>query len=117
MAAELNPNTCYEISGVVLPAPLAGDPALELCNTFAGWDEPDGREYLAGYDELVVWARERGLVGDAAAESLRCRRGPAADAIVDRARRLRAATYRVMTGDATGAHWATVAREAQAAAA
>jgi hypothetical protein len=40
----------YVAAGVLLPLPLAGDPALELCNTFAGWDEDAGREYLLSYE-------------------------------------------------------------------
>jgi len=116
MAAELNPNTCYEVSGVVLPTPLAGDAALELCNTYAGWDEPDGREYLASYDHLVVWARERELIADASAAALVGRHGRAADAVVDRTRSLRDAVYAVLTGRPSDVAWAVIAREAEEAA-
>jgi predicted RNA-binding Zn ribbon-like protein len=51
-----------EQDGVRLAKPLAGHPALELCNTWAGWveDPPPGsgdarREWLPDYDALVVW--------------------------------------------------------------
>jgi predicted RNA-binding Zn ribbon-like protein len=114
--ADLNPNTAYVVSGVVLPAALAGSPALELCNTFAGWGEPDGHDYLLTYEHLVIWAREQGLVSSPAAAELRATRSPAADAILGRTRRLRTAAYRALTGEATDAHWATIAREAEEAA-
>jgi predicted RNA-binding Zn ribbon-like protein len=58
-----------ETEGVRLPKPLAGHPALELCNTWAGWaeDPPPGsgdvrREWLAEYDVLAVWAFEHDLI-------------------------------------------------------
>jgi predicted RNA-binding Zn ribbon-like protein len=113
---ELNPNTCYEVSGVVVPTALAGHPGLELCNTFAGWDEPEGREYLLTYDHLVVWARERELIGDASAAALVGRRGRAADAVLDRTRSLRGAVYAVLTSGPVEAAWATIAQEAEEAA-
>ncbi|MGZ4485582.1 MAG: CGNR zinc finger domain-containing protein [Nocardioidaceae bacterium] len=52
-----------EVDGQVLPQPLAGHPALELCNTWAGWNTPgeDG-DYLTSYDTLAVWAREQQLL-------------------------------------------------------
>lgn len=97
----------------MLPVALAGQPALELCNTFAGWDGPDGREYLADYEHLVVWAGDRGLIDRDAVRQLRAASG--GDAVLARARRLRHALYRVLTGAATDAEWATIAREAQGA--
>ena len=64
------PNVNYVVSGVLLPLPVAGAVALELCNTFAGWGEEGGREYLASYEHLVVWARERGIVDEQVAGSI-----------------------------------------------
>ncbi len=53
------------VDGLLLPIAVAGHPALELCNTRAGWLTESPREYLIGYDELVVWARENGLLSTA----------------------------------------------------
>jgi predicted RNA-binding Zn ribbon-like protein len=113
-------NVNYTASGVLLPLPLAGDVALELCNTYAGWGESAGREYLAGYAHLVTWACERGLVEARAAAELAEmaeRDPPGADRALTRARRLRAAFYAVATGEADDAARAIVAREVERAAA
>ena len=37
------------VDGLLLPVPVAGHPALELCNTRAGWYTEHPREYLVGY--------------------------------------------------------------------
>src|SRR5687768_7338147 len=91
----------YEVDGVVLPVPVSGDVTLELCNTAAGWGEPHRKEYLRGYDELVVWARESGLVDGGAARQLRTEaqaRPAAAAAVLGRALRLREAVYATALG-------------------
>jgi predicted RNA-binding Zn ribbon-like protein len=59
------------VDGLVIPARVAGDPALELCNTLAGWGEPVPKEYLVSYDHLLVWAREVGLIDIDQVETLR----------------------------------------------
>ena len=113
-------NVNYVASGVLLPLPLAGDVALELCNTYAGWGESAGRDYLVGYEHLVTWARERGLVDARAAAELTAlaQRDPrGADRALDRAKRLRAAFYAVATGTADDDAQAVVAREVERAAA
>lgn len=48
----------------MLPTPVAREPALEICNTVAGWDQPTGDrvEYLDTYETLVVWATAVGLL-------------------------------------------------------
>jgi predicted RNA-binding Zn ribbon-like protein len=114
------PNVNYVASGVLVPVPLAGDPALELCNTFAGWGEDAGREYLLSYGHLVVWARERGFVAarDATQIARDGRASPREAArVLERTTHLRRAFYAVATGDATAADRAAVAREAELAAA
>lgn len=107
-------NVNYVASGLLLPVRLAGPPALELCNTLAGWGEDRSHDYLESYAHLAVWAREQGLVDTAAAERLR--RADGGD-VLERARALRAAFYAVATGTATDADRAVVAREAERAAA
>ena len=109
------PNVNYLASGLLLPAHLAGHPALELCNTFAGWGEGEvTRDYLASYEHLVVWAREQGLVGAAAAARLSDVEG---EHVLERARALRAGFYAVVTGTAVAADRAVVSHEAELAAA
>ena len=114
------PNVNYVASGLLLPIPLAGDSALELCNTFAGWAEDAGREYLLSYEHLAVWARERGFVAAReATQIVRDARASPQEAarVLERATCLRRAFYAVATGDATEADRAAVAREAELAAA
>ena len=111
-------NVNYVASGVLVPVPLAGDAALELCNTFAGWGEDAGREYLLSYEHLVVWASERGLVGVRAATEItrdaRARPQKAAR-VLERVKRLRSAFYAVAAGEATDEDRAAVAREVERA--
>ena len=113
-------NVNYVAGGMLLPVPLAGNAALELCNTFAGWGESSGREYLVSYEHLVVWARERGLMDAAAAAELMTRAERSrdrAERVLDRAKRLRAAFYLVATGEPDDDARERVAREVERAAA
>jgi len=59
------------VDSLVIPARVAGDPALELCNTRAGWGDPAPKEYLVSYDHLLVWAREVGVIDAVVVEPLR----------------------------------------------
>jgi hypothetical protein len=70
----------YElVDGYPMPAQFAGDPALELCNTWAGWETPPEpgepvdprRDYLADFDRFAVWTAYVGLLGHADSERLR----------------------------------------------
>lgn len=70
----------YEIvDGYAMPAHFAGDPALELCNTWAGWETPPEpgapvdprRDYLADFDRFAVWTAHVGLLGHGDSERLR----------------------------------------------
>jgi len=113
MVSKIEPHS-YEAAGVLLPVPVAGHPALELCNTLGDWTGDGGTEYLADYRALVVWARERGLLDDDAAAGLAD--AGAAD-VLARARRFRAALYAVVTGSARDRDRHVVAREVERAAA
>jgi predicted RNA-binding Zn ribbon-like protein len=110
--------TSYQVADIPLPVPLAGHVALELCNTYAGWGEEEGHDYLASYEALAVWARERALIDEAAASVLLGARrdGREADRILARVRRLRGALYEVLAGEPTESAWALIAREARKAA-
>ncbi len=95
-----------EVDGFVLPKPLSGHPALELCNTKSGWGEPEQprQEYLQTYGHLVVAARQAGVLETARADDLlaRCaRETPAMTRELARVRRLRTDAYEVLTGRST----------------
>jgi predicted RNA-binding Zn ribbon-like protein len=95
----------YVVDDRELPTQVAGHPALELCNTSAGWDLPTGRrgEYLTSYDDLAVWAREVGLVDEVT--TVRLRRAAAAHpsrarAILREVHRLRTDVHDLVLGGA-----------------
>ena len=108
------------VDGLVLPRSVAHAPALDFCNTLAGWNGGAEREYLATYAHLVVWARDAGLVDDAAAATL-CDEAVfeprVADRQLRRARSLRGALYQACADPDDLAAWDTVGRDARAAAA
>lgn len=90
------------IDGLLLPVPVAHHPALELCNTRAGWFTATPREYLVGYPELAVWARENGLVDESRTDALlrEARRHPdQAAATLRAALRYRTLLHRAMVDD------------------
>jgi predicted RNA-binding Zn ribbon-like protein len=93
----------YDVDGRELPVRIAGHPALELVNTFAGWSAATAEpvDHLHDYDDLVVWARECGLVDEMAAARLRrsARRDRlTADAVLREARRLRRDVHDLAVG-------------------
>lgn len=104
----------------MLPAALAGHPALDFCNTLAGWNSAEPREYLVSYAHLAVWAREEGLVARSTATRL-CQDAEldpsGANSEIERARALRGALYAVCTDPGADAAWGLVGGEAHAAAA
>ena len=94
----------FVVDGLVVPVSVAGHPALDFCNTRAGWAEPAPKEYLHTHAHLSVWARENGLVQPASMAALT--RAAAADPtaaadVVARAVALRSALYAVLVGPAT----------------
>lgn len=62
-----------KVDGVELPVRIGGHPALDFCNTWAGWGEPwsPRREYLRDYDGLAVFLGYLGLVDGATVQRLR----------------------------------------------
>ena len=107
------------VDGLALPAPLGGHPALDFCNTLAGWDEPVPGDYLRTYDHLAVWAAGWGLVDDAVVRELRdlaADRPAPARATLEAARRFRESLYRVLTQPSSGEDLDLVAEEARRAA-
>jgi hypothetical protein len=91
--------------GLVLPALVAGHPALEFCNTLSGWDVPPGSDYLTSYDHLAVWARHVKLLPCDHVDRSRAaaRRHPRdAAGVLERAWQLRADLYLVLTDEPDG---------------
>jgi predicted RNA-binding Zn ribbon-like protein len=117
VSQDYDPRYQRLVQSLVLPAALAGDPALDFCNTRAGWTAAEPREYLTSYDHLVVWAREAGLVPRPVAARLRyeaARKPAAAGRVLERVLALREALYATCTD--RDAPWEPVAAEAQEAA-
>ena len=85
--------------GEWLPWNTSGHPALEFCNTYAGWGKEErvpGSEWLRTYSTLAVWAGQAGLIEDWDVTRLlrEARRRPEAAAEVRlEARELRAQLY------------------------
>src|SRR5215469_424716 len=97
----------YEVvDGLRLPARLSGHPALDFCNTWAGWDGRDAGEYLAGYEHLVVWAGFVDILRPDQVPVLRRRARDSASAaasVLERARAFRANLYAVLRDPAAAA--------------
>ena len=106
------------VDGLVLPVSVSGHPALDFCNTRAGWNAATPKEYLHGYEHLAVWAREAGLVTPATATVLLADALAAPDsarAVLDAALRLRSAAYRVALGSSSAADLDIIGQQAKAA--
>ena len=118
-SAERRPRFQRVVDGLVLPAPVAGVPALDFCNTLAGWNSADQHDYLESYAHLTVWAREAGLVDAGTAARLREDAALApreASRQLRRACALRQALYTACRDPAGADAWEAVAREARSAA-
>ncbi|MDG4764080.1 BTAD domain-containing putative transcriptional regulator [Solwaraspora sp. WMMD406] len=104
-----------------LPWSVGGHPALELCNTYAGWggERLPGADWLRGYSSLAVWAGHQGLLDDDAVSRLLAAAGRdplGAAAVLDEARHLRDRLYACLTDPANSRAFAAVARHVEAAA-
>ena len=99
------------VEGVPLPDAVGGHPALDFCNTRAGWGDPEPKEYLTAPAVLALWARENGLpaAGDAAGKEQDEREA------LERAVALREALYACALHHGTPAQWDLVSAEAAAA--
>ena len=106
------------VDGIAVPISIGGHPALDFCNTRAGWGSPQPKEYLKAHTHLCVWARENGLLS--ATATARLRRAAATDPeaaqrVVDRAVALRDALYAVLTGAARPRDWSLLNDEVRLA--
>ena len=82
------------VDDLAMPKCVGGHPALDFCNTWAGWDDPpeSRREWLESYDHLAVWAWHADLIGESDARRLRRAAAHSASAptgLLTDARRLR----------------------------
>lgn len=116
------PHYVVRVGGQVLPWSVGGHPALDFCNTFAGWghDPPLPRsEWLGSYATLAVWAGYMDLVDERTTEALvqqAQRRPAAAEAVLAEARALRGHLYAHLTNADDHAAFRAVAAYAEAAA-
>jgi len=88
--------------GEWLPWNTSGHPALEFCNTYAGWggEQRPGSDWLRSYSTLAVWAGHLGLIDDWNVTRLLrdARRDPvAASDVLAEARELRGQLYACLT--------------------
>ncbi len=85
------PPYAVRVGEFYLPKPIGGHPALELCNTYAGWGEPPAPrgEWLRDYPTLLAWAEFTGLI-----ESTSPRQG--GDRVLAEVREFRDALYRLL---------------------
>jgi predicted RNA-binding Zn ribbon-like protein len=106
------------VDGVAVPLPVAGHPALDFCNTRAGWGTERPKEYLRDPSVLAIWAREAGLVTAVdATDLIRAteHRPQIAQALLTRALTLREALYSICLGTGDQAQWGLVGAEAATA--
>jgi predicted RNA-binding Zn ribbon-like protein len=100
------------VDGLVLPRALSGHPALDFCNTEAGWGTAEPGDYLKSYEYVVAWTKGAGLVEHDLADRIRrraARSGAEAAAALDEARSFRHSLHGVLLSPRAGADWARVA--------
>lgn len=108
----------FVVDGLVLPVGVGRHPALDFCNTRAGWDSPTPKEYLTSYAHLAIWTRECGLLRPASAgELLRSAQTAPAEArsVLDRTLQLRSAAYRIALGAVSTSDFDLVGRAVSSA--
>ncbi len=108
----------FVVDGLFIPVSVGGHPALDFCNTRAGWAEATPKEYLHTHAHLSVWARENGLVAPSSMAGLAlaaATNSAAATDVVARAVAFRSALYRLLVGRSSITDWDRVNREIGAA--
>ncbi|MFE7531883.1 BTAD domain-containing putative transcriptional regulator [Kitasatospora sp. NPDC057542] len=107
-----------------LPWSAGGHPALEFCNTYAGWGAAPtvapspGSDWLRGYPTLAVWAGHHDLADEGVVEALLRRaaeRPEESAAVLADARVFRSALYACLTDPQDGAAFGAVAAVVQEA--
>ncbi|WP_166029383.1 AfsR/SARP family transcriptional regulator [Streptomyces chilikensis] len=106
-----------------LPWTTSGHPALEFCNTYAGWGSSGplpGSDWLRRYSALAVWSGHLGLADDHDVTRLlgHASRNPSeATAVLEAARAFRSKLYACLTDPGDAHAFRAVADAAQRAAA
>ncbi len=106
------------VDGLIVPLAVTDDPALNFCNTRAGWGASTPKEYLHSHAHLAVWAGHVGLLQPTAVARQRrldAAAPQAAAEVVGRALALRSALYAVLLEGGTRRDWATINAEVRAA--
>ncbi|MGW6582273.1 BTAD domain-containing putative transcriptional regulator [Streptomyces globisporus] len=98
------PTYAVRVRGEWLPLNTGGDPALEFCNTYAGWggERLPGSEWLRGYRTFAIWAGHLDLLDDRTVTRLLRRaqeRPEEASAVLEGAREFRGALYGCLVGE------------------
>ncbi|MEU0395143.1 BTAD domain-containing putative transcriptional regulator [Streptomyces sp. NPDC006208] len=104
-----------------LPWITSGHPALEFCNTYAGWGGPKrpGSDWLRRYATLAVWAGHHGLAEEWVVAGLlrqAAEHPTEAAAVLERAREFRSRLYTCLTDPDDVRAFAAVASVAEDAA-
>jgi hypothetical protein len=129
------------VGDVPLPDAVGGHPALDFCNTRAGWSDPTPKEYLTSPRALALWALDADLLtsgdisghisghisgrisghisghtvdttaGDTVGDATGDGEAPAGTDDLRRALALRDALYPCLLGHGTAADWALVSGE------
>jgi SARP family transcriptional regulator, regulator of embCAB operon len=120
---QTRPTPVYavEVRGHWLPWAVGGHPALEFCNTLAGWGDSalTNGEWLRGYETLAVWAGYHDLADERTVSALieRAHHDPTeAEATLRDARVLRSHLYDALTDVDDEEAFAVVAKYADDAA-
>jgi predicted RNA-binding Zn ribbon-like protein len=104
------------VDGVPLPDAVGGHPALDFCNTRAGWGTARPKEYLTEPGVVALWCQDAGLLPPDTVQLLRtAATGEPAAAFLRRTLAFRDALYAVTLGRRDGAEWDLVAQEARRA--
>jgi predicted RNA-binding Zn ribbon-like protein len=103
-----------EVDGFPMPRLVGGHPALDLCNTWAGWGEPwhPKREWIPDFDRLAVWTKHASILDVSSIPRLRRsakRKENDAKRIVEQVHRLRGALYRYLVDPAGARAWPQIA--------
>src|SRR5689334_6354052 len=101
------------VAGVPLPDAVGGHPALDFCNTRAGWGAPQPKEYLTSPLALALWAVDAGVAPDSPDRVVAA--APSDGAALVRAVQLRESLYRCALRTASPSDWRLLSREAAAA--
>jgi predicted RNA-binding Zn ribbon-like protein len=100
------------VDGLVLPRAVSGHPALDFCNTEAGWDTPEPGDYLKSYEYVVAWAKGAGLVEHDVSDRVRSRATRSrteASRALDESRAFRNSLHGILLAPGPGPDWDRVA--------